>query len=128
MGVSERPPLPGNMERFAVTVAAVVIFMAAVITCHPSPQLNFQSPRRGRTPNAKGDFSFTNEEQSARQARSESGFDTESVEGSYSFTSPEGRSFAVSYTADRNGYFPRGSGIHPALLMALEHLRKVNGI
>ena len=34
-------------------------------------------------------------------------FESNSVEGSYSFTSPEGRSYAVSYTADRNGYFPR---------------------
>ena len=29
------------------------------------------------------------------------------MEGSYSFTSPEGEQIAVSYTADENGYFPR---------------------
>ena len=55
-------------------------------------------------------------------------FESNLVEGSYSFTSPEGRQFSVSYTADSNGFFPRGSGIHPALLRALQHLRKVNGI
>ena len=33
--------------------------------------------------------------------------ESESVEGSYSFTSPEGQQVAVSYTADENGYFPR---------------------
>merc|ERR1712032_1439998 len=101
--------------------------LAALVSCNPSPQLNLQSQRRGRTPNAKGDysFSFANGDQRVRQARSESGFETNSVEGRYSFTSPEGRSYDISYTADENGYFPRGSGIHPALMRALEHLRKV---
>ena len=35
------------------------------------------------------------------------GSESESVEGSYSFTSPEGQEVSVSYTADENGYFPR---------------------
>merc|ERR1711894_616898 len=115
MGVVQRLQKPRNMEIFMVRVFVLVALMVALVRCHPNPQLDFQ-PRRGRTPNAKGD-------QRARQARSESGFETNSVEGSYSFVSPEGRSYAVTYTADENGYFPRGSGIHPALMMALRHLR-----
>ena len=55
-------------------------------------------------------------------------FESNAVEGSYSFTSPEGRQFSVAYTADRNGYFPRGPAIHPTILRMLQHLRKVNGI
>ena len=35
------------------------------------------------------------------------GSESESVEGSYSFTSPEGQEVAISYTADENGYFPK---------------------
>merc|ERR1712137_510376 len=127
MGVVQRSQKPRNMESFTVRVFVLVALMVALVRCHPNPQLDFQ-PRRGRTPNAKGDysFSFANGDQRARQARSESGFEANSVEGSYSFVSPEGRSYAVTYTADENGYFPRG--IHPALMMALRHLRKVNGL
>merc|ERR1712113_754994 len=108
-----------------------IILLLVLCFVHSSRMLpQLQLPRRGRTPSAGGDYSFsyTNNEQRARQSRKESGFKTNSVEGSYSFTTPEGQSHSVSYTAGKNGYFPRGSGIHPALLMALEHLRKVNGI
>merc|ERR1712243_384229 len=85
---------------------------------------------QGRSPNANGDynFSFQNNDQEARQARSESGFGAESevVEGSYSFDTPEGVQVAVRYTADENGYYPTGTGIHPQLARALEHLKRVN--
>jgi hypothetical protein len=50
------------------------------------------------------------------------------VEGSYSYLTPEGDEVEVSYTANENGYFPTGPGIHPALARALEHLKKQNGI
>merc|ERR1712025_205480 len=108
----------------------LLVTLMTFAIANPLPQLQLPFPRRGNTPNSRGDYSFSysNDDQRARQARQESGFETNSVEGSYSFVSPEGRSFSVAYTADRNGYFPRGTGIHPALLMALQHLRKVNGI
>merc|ERR1740128_1312790 len=109
-----------------------LLILATVCLSLPKPQLKIPFPRRGAPPNSRGDysFSFSNNDQKARQSRQESGFgsESESVEGSYSFTSPEGQEVAISYTADENGYFPRGPGIHPALLRALEHLRKVNGI
>ena len=38
-------------------VFVLVALMVALVRCHPNPQLDFQ-PRRGRTPNAKGDYSF----------------------------------------------------------------------
>jgi len=59
---------------------------------------------------------------------SQFGSDSEVVEGSFSYRTPEGQEVAVEYTADENGYFPRGVGIHPALARALEHLKRQNGI
>ena len=77
-----------------MSVIVLVGVLAALVSCNPSPQLNLQSQRRGRTPNAKGDYSFrfifilndfiqqiksfhytsfANGDQRARQARSESG-------------------------------------------------------
>ena len=41
-----------------MSVIVLVGVLAALVSCNPSPQLNLQSPRRGRTPNAKGDYSF----------------------------------------------------------------------
>jgi len=75
-------------------------------------------------------FSFNNNGQIGRQARQESGFgsDSEVVEGSYSFVTPEGQQVAVTYTADENGYYPKGDSIHPALARALEHLRRQNSL
>merc|ERR1712126_747668 len=87
--------------------------------------------RPDQTPNAHGDYNFSfQEEGRERQARRESGFgsDSEVVEGSFSYRTPEGQEVAVEYTADENGYFPRGAGIHPALARALEHLKRQNGI
>lgn len=43
------------------------------------------------------------------------------VEGTYSYLTPEGEEVEVAYTANENGYFPSGPGIHPALARALEH-------
>ena len=40
-----------------VRIFVLVALMVALVRCHPNPQLDFQ-PRRGRTPNAKGDYSF----------------------------------------------------------------------
>merc|ERR1711862_18074 len=118
------------MDLWSFSLTFLVIF--SLNFALPSAQLKIPFPRRGTPPNSKGDysFSFSSSEQKARQSRQESGFGSasEKVEGSYSFTSPEGQQVAISYTADKNGYFPRGTGIHPALLRALEHLRKVNGI
>ena len=39
-------------------VTVLVGLLTALVSCNPSPQLNLQSPRLGRTPNAKGDYSF----------------------------------------------------------------------
>merc|ERR1712123_385556 len=105
-------------------VSSSFSFLLLVTVCYslPAPQSN--------PPNANGDynFSFSNNGQQDRQARQESGFgsDSEVVEGSYSFITPEGQEIAVSYTADENGYFPKGDSIHPALARALEHLRRQN--
>merc|ERR1711872_1006206 len=130
MGVTLRVLTKTNMV--SLTLSLPLLLVGTLTHSLPSPQLKIPFPRRGVSPSQNGDysFSFSNTDQKARQSRQESGFgsDSESVEGSYSFTSPEGEQFAVSYTADQNGYFPRGPGIHPALLRALEHLRKVNGI
>merc|ERR1711892_944491 len=90
----------------------------------PAPQ--------NQTPNENGDyrFSFQNSGQQDRQARQEAGFgpDSEVVEGSYSFITPEGQEVAMSYTADENGSYPKGDSIHPALARALEHLRRQNSL
>jgi len=114
-----------NMVNTALTFTLLSITFS-IVNSFPHPQLPF--PSRGRTPNARGEFSFSysNNDQRSRQARQESGFDTNSVEGSYSFVTPEGQSFSYTYTADQNGYFPKGPAIHPALAIALRHLRKVN--
>jgi len=84
-----------------------------------------------RTPNEHGEYNFSFQENGRqRQARQESGFgsDSEVVEGNYSYITPEGEEVNISYTANENGYFPTGAGIHPALARALEHLKKQNGI
>merc|ERR1711951_28620 len=105
----------------ALPLVAGVFF--AIASGLPAPQ--------NQTPNENGDyrFSFQNLDQLGRQARQESGFGPESevVEGSYSFLTPEGEEVSVSYTADENGYYPKGASIHPALARALEHLRRQNG-
>merc|ERR1712189_50280 len=118
--------LARNMVNTALTFTLFSVTFS-IVNSFPHPQLPF--PSRGSTPNARGEFSFSysNNDQRSRQAR-QSGFDTNSVEGSYSFVSPEGELFSYSYTADENGYFPKGPAIHPALAIALRHLRKVNNI
>merc|ERR1712236_88881 len=107
-------------------------FLLLVTVCSSLP-----FPRPDSPPNAAGDynFRFQNSGQLDRQSRQESGFGSESdgsesevVEGSYSFITPEGQEVAVSYTADENGYFPKGDSIHPALARALEHLRRQNSL
>merc|ERR1719348_1188228 len=89
-------------------------------------------PQIGNTPNANEDYSFSFEatDQRQRQARQESGFGDESevVEGSYSYGTPEGVQVSVSYIADEFGYYPKGEGIHPAIQRALEQLRRSNGL
>jgi len=77
-------------------------------------------------PNENGDynFNFTDDDGSRRE---ESGFGSVK-EGSYSFTSPEGEVFSVSYTADETGYHPSGLPPMPAHVQRLlDHLAKVNG-
>lgn len=98
-----------------------LITLACVASALARPQDN--------PPNAAGDYNFSFQEGGRqRQARQESGFGSEAVEGSYSYQTPEGQDVSISYTADENGYFPTGPGIHPALARALEHLKKQNGI
>merc|ERR1712111_4350 len=95
--------LARNMVNTALTFTLFSVTFS-IVNSFPHPQLPF--PSRGSTPNARGEFSFSysNNDQRSRQARQESGFDTNSVEGSYSFVSPEGESFSYSYTADENGF------------------------
>merc|ERR1711970_11229 len=104
------------------TTLSLILLLASLVSGLPFPQ--------NQTPNENGDyrFSFQNSGQRDRQARQESGFgpDSEVVEGSYSFITPEGQEVAVSYTADENGYYPKGDSIHPALARALDHLRQQN--
>merc|ERR1719483_439519 len=98
---------------FAITVLSLIIAIP----------ISLARPQSGNTPNANGDYNFSFEanDQRQRQARQESGFgaDSEVVEGRYSYDTPEGVEVSISYTADENGYFPRGTGIHPALARAL---------
>merc|ERR1712106_306662 len=121
MGVIRRVPKYKHRSSM-VSATLSLILLASVCSGLPAPQ--------NQTPNENGDyrFSFQNNEQRQRQARQESGFgpDSEVGEGSYSFLTPEGQEVAVSYTADENGYHPKGDGIHPALARALEHLRRQN--
>eukprot|EP00091_Calanus_sinicus_P000453 TRINITY_DN1038_c0_g1_i1.p1 TRINITY_DN1038_c0_g1~~TRINITY_DN1038_c0_g1_i1.p1 ORF type:complete len:141 (+),score=63.99 TRINITY_DN1038_c0_g1_i1:50-424(+) len=117
-------PCPARQPHSSMVLTTLsLILLVSVCSGLPAPQ--------NQTPNENGDynFSFQNSGQRDRQARQESGFgpDSEVVEGSYSFLTPEGQEVAVSYTADENGYYPKGSSIHPALARALEHLRRQNG-
>merc|ERR1711890_188811 len=99
--------------------------LIALVTCGTALARPQDNP-----PNA-ADYNFSFQEGGReRQARQEFGFgsDAESVEGSYSYLTPEGQEVNVAYTANENGYFPTGTGIHPALLRALEHLKKQNGL
>merc|ERR1712106_467129 len=119
MGVARCIYYQANHTSNMVSSFLSLLLLTTVCYSLPAPQSN--------PPNANGDynFSFSNNGQQDRQARQESGFgsDSEVVEGSYSFITPEGQEIAVSYTADENGYFPKGDSIHPALARALEHLR-----
>jgi len=112
----------GLLRRSAQNLA--VALLLAVASAHARPQ-------EDRPPNANGDYNFSFQEGGRqRQARQESGFgdDSEVVEGTYSYLTPEGEEVEVAYTANENGYFPTGPGIHPALARALEHLKRQNGI
>merc|ERR1712180_360437 len=112
----------------------------------PRQQQNFQvpaaaeEPRAGRQtggtglalgllnnpPNENGDYNFNfSTDDGAR--REEQGSD-QYVQGSYSFTSPEGEQISVSYTADETGFHPSGLPPMPAHVQRLlDHLAKVNG-
>ena len=42
------------------------------------------------------------------------------VQGSYSYTSPDGTPISVQYVADNFGYQPVGPNIHPAIIKAVQ--------
>ncbi|XP_023335297.1 larval cuticle protein LCP-22 [Eurytemora carolleeae] len=77
-------------------------------------------------PNENGDynFNFSTDDGARREEQGRVG----SVQGSYSFISPEGEQFSVSYTADETGFHPSGLPPMPAHVQrTLDHLAKVNG-
>merc|ERR1712106_11920 len=122
MGSSFLDLLPNRSMYFAITWVSLMIAIP----------LSLARPHTGNTPNANGDYNFSFEanDQKQRQARQESGFGAESevVKGSYSFDTPEGVQVSITYTADENGYYPKGTGIHPAIARMLEQLRRRNGL
>jgi hypothetical protein len=42
------------------------------------------------------------------------------VQGSYSYTAPDGTPFKIDYVADSFGYQPVGPNIHPAIIRAVQ--------
>ncbi|XP_069967642.1 pupal cuticle protein Edg-78E-like [Bactrocera oleae] len=57
--------------------------------------------------NADGSYNYAYETSNRIQAQ-ESGVGSSYAAGSYSYTSPEGQPIQLTYTADENGYQPKG--------------------
>lgn len=46
------------------------------------------------------------------------------MQGSYSYTDPDGQLITVEYIADENGFRPKGAHIHPSIAKLLDAIEQ----
>ncbi|XP_013118815.1 pupal cuticle protein Edg-78E-like [Stomoxys calcitrans] len=92
---------------FQTIVLVSCVFVTAF--CAPPNPLDANASTLGLANEVHPDGSYNFSYQTSNGIDfSESGVGSSYASGSYSYTSPEGQNVALSYTADENGYQPRG--------------------